>query len=266
MLKFIKFDGFNFNKKTNKKYKMGLFICPKCEEETRTAVHGIRIKNYNSGQITKCSNCRYKSNTKTLTKHGESRRLLYYVRLSMIQRCTNKKDISYYNYGERGIVVCNEWMNSYESFRDWAEENGYKEKLTIERINNNGNYEPDNCKWIPLKEQSSNTRRCIENKYTDDFWSELFECYEYTDLFLKEIESKFNMHHHTLNKKFIESNIHIRINNTKSKEVSQFSKQNIFIKNFESIVLAKKETGAGHIVECCKNKLKTSGGFIWKYA
>lgn len=98
------------------------------------------------------------------TKHGEYNTSLYRVWCSMKHRCLNKNDQSYHNYGGRGINVCDEWLN-YEAFRDWAIANGYKKGLTLERINNDGNYEPSNCKWIPKAKQSNNTRRCIRLTY-----------------------------------------------------------------------------------------------------
>ena len=84
--------------------------------------------------------------------HGDARRgkktRLYWVWRSMKERCFNPNSISYKYYGGRGIKVCNEWLNSYANFRDWALTNGYVNNLTIDRIENDGNYEPNNCQWI----------------------------------------------------------------------------------------------------------------------
>lgn len=89
--------------------------------------------------------------------HGHSKHKLHYVRMAMISRCYNPKNLRYKNYGDRGIAVCSDWLNSYESFLDWAFSNGYKEGLTLERKEVDGNYEPSNCRWATTAEQGANT-------------------------------------------------------------------------------------------------------------
>lgn len=76
----------------------------------------------------------------------------------MKARCYNATHDRYKDYGARGIVVCDEWLNDFTVFYDWAMNNGYKENLTIDRIDVNGNYEPSNCRWVTSKEQQRNTR------------------------------------------------------------------------------------------------------------
>lgn len=90
-------------------------------------------------------------------KHGESKTRLFRIWAHMRQRCMNQNDQRYSDYGGRGIIVSEEW-DDYLNFKKWAMNNGYNEKLTIDRINNDGNYEPSNCKWSTNKEQCNNRR------------------------------------------------------------------------------------------------------------
>lgn len=91
-------------------------------------------------------------------KHGKRNTRLYRIWLQMKNRCYNKRSDRYKDYGGRGIVVCVEWRNSFELFYDWSMSHGYSDELTIDRIDNDGNYEPSNCRWVTIKEQSRNTR------------------------------------------------------------------------------------------------------------
>jgi hypothetical protein len=92
--------------------------------------------------------------------HGKSRAgsRLYRIWKNMKTRCFNQKVKSYKDYGGRGITICDEWCNSFEAFETWALSNGYADDLTIDRINNDWNYCPDNCKWATKKEQANNKR------------------------------------------------------------------------------------------------------------
>lgn len=83
---------------------------------------------------------------------------IYYVWKGMKQRCTNPKHCGYPNYGGRGIAVCDEWLHNFQAFYGWAMENGYKDGLSIDRIENNKGYSPDNCRWISRKAQNINKR------------------------------------------------------------------------------------------------------------
>lgn len=96
---------------------------------------------------------------KGIKTHGESNSRLYAIWRSMKERCTNPNQAAYIHYGGRGIILCEVW-HQYSAFRDWALNNGYDISLTIERVNNDGNYEPSNCEWVTYKVQANNRRCC----------------------------------------------------------------------------------------------------------
>ena len=99
------------------------------------------------------------SSRRRFTTHHGSYEKLYKIRIQIIDRCYNPKNKRYKDYGGRGITVCDEWRNDYTSFKQWAIESGYQDGLTIDREDNNGNYEPNNCRWVSNKVQSNNMRR-----------------------------------------------------------------------------------------------------------
>lgn len=146
--------------------KRALYLC-KCDCGNEVVVQSI---NLTSGNTTSCGCHRSKTSSESHTKHGCAKKdkteRLYNVWKSMISRCYYKRNSRYDRYGGRGIQVCDEWKNSYESFRKWSLENGYDKeadfgKCTIDRIDNDGNYEPANCRWVDMKVQARN-RKCAD--------------------------------------------------------------------------------------------------------
>lgn len=109
-----------------------------------------------SGRTKSCG-CLRKEAGKWVTTHNEIHTRLYRIWGNMVNRCTNPNNPAWCNYGGRGILVCDEWR-SYENFRDWAKSSGYFDKLSLDRTDNNGGYNPDNCRWVDRYTQANNTR------------------------------------------------------------------------------------------------------------
>jgi len=133
-----------------KRTRFGLYECPicKCHWEVRTA----DVKN---GSSTKCNSCKISINN---TTHGVAHTDEYKLLKDMKRRCYDKTHVAYSNYGGRGIGICSEWLDSPKIFIMWCWDNGYKKGLKIDRINNDGNYEPLNCRFITHQENCCNTR------------------------------------------------------------------------------------------------------------
>lgn len=109
------------------------------------------------GSITKSCGCLNLEKSFTAFKtHGMTGTRLHRVWCSMLQRCSDPNANRYKNYGERGIIVCEEWKNDFVVFKDFALANGYKDNLQIDRINNDGNYEPSNCRFVTNQQNSLN--------------------------------------------------------------------------------------------------------------
>lgn len=147
-----------------------VWLC-KCDCGNTTKVLSNNLRN---GSTISCG-CHNKKN-RIRTKHGLCKSRIYNIYICIKERCCNPKSKSYKNYGLRGIDICEEWKQDFMSFYNWAIANGYSEELTIDRIDNNKGYAPDNCRWVNKYIQNNNTRRnrkihCFGETHTVSEWA-----------------------------------------------------------------------------------------------
>lgn len=135
--------------------KKWLWEC-KCECGASVVVRPYLVR---SGHTGSCGCLQRERVSEVSTTHGESRSRLYRIYNGMKNRCYNPAQANYSSYGGRGIKICDEWLNSFAVFQEWALSNGYTDQLSIDRIDNDGDYEPSNCRWVPRSVQQRNTSR-----------------------------------------------------------------------------------------------------------
>lgn len=145
------------------KYNQRLWKCKCSCGEIAEVTSGVLLGGYSRS----CRDCAYKKKGENQKTHGMSRNRIYKIYQGVLNRCNNKNNYSFEHYGGRGIMVCDKWSgeHGFENFYKWAIENGYSEELTIDRIDVNGNYEPDNCRWVDMKAQANNRRNNVSIMY-----------------------------------------------------------------------------------------------------
>lgn len=141
------------NKNSKHKKRYGIYLCY-CGNKFKTQI--AKVKN----RHTKSCGCYKIKHISELKKtHNKSKEPLYLIWKAIKSRCLNINNISFNNYGGRGVTICDEWKNDFSIFYKWSLDNGYKQGLQIDRINNDGNYESSNCRWTTREVQMANTRK-----------------------------------------------------------------------------------------------------------
>lgn len=206
----IKFDESYIGRKNNFLRVIGIsrfphdnhraFLC-ECDCGNKKLIEPIF---WERGIVKSCGCKKTDLSREASTKHGLSGTRLYSIWQGMNERCFNKKSQSYANYGGRGITICPEWQGEQGllNFINWSENNGYSDNLTIDRINVNGNYCPENCRWADWTTQNNNRRpkeewkereRTIEFDGKNYFMNELCEMFNTSDPAVRYRMNKLGM-------------------------------------------------------------------------
>ena len=189
-LKVIKFHSLDYRNRA-------LWKC-KCDCGNFHVVAGTLLR---GGSVRSCGCSKIESTIKRNTTHGLSKHPIYNIWIHIKRRCYNENYPDYKDYGGRGITICDEWIHDFKAFYDWSISHGWKRGLSIDRIDNNGIYEPANCRWTTIEVQANNTRRIHAITYMGKTQSMMDWCKE-LDLDYYAVRSRINSYHWSIEKTF----------------------------------------------------------------
>jgi hypothetical protein len=194
-------------------------------------------------------------------KHGLYKTRLYHLWANMKYRCSYKDSTHAKNYVSRGITVCDEWKKDFMEFYRWAIANGYKENLTIDRIDVNKGYSPENCRWADMVMQNNNRR---DNAFIE---------YDGKTLTRRQWARELGISPTALDKRIIEYNWTIKraftepVKKKRLREPTLCIKNDVVIGEYESASEAARSVGGrpNGVIMCCRGQRKTYRGFVWRY-
>jgi hypothetical protein len=238
--------------------KQVMYLC-KCDCGNEKVISYDNLKR----QTRSCGCLHREQISKLNKKHGLHKTRIHSIWWNMLSRCKNKNVKAYKDYGGRGITVCDEWANDFVNFYNWAMENGYNDNLTIERIDVNKGYNPDNCKFISPEEQAHNKRNSVMITYSNEthqisYWA-----------------NKFNISRDILWERLFVLNwsvekallTPVRKIKNKNKPIYQYDTDYNFIKKWENSVEIKNICGynTSNIIKCCCGERNIASGYIWSF-
>lgn len=221
----------------------------------------VTLNHLKTGHTKSCGCMKGKMCSIANTKHGMTGSRIYQIWLHMKHRCFNPKDKEYHRYGGRGISICDEWINNrgFENFYNWAINNDYQEDLTIDRINNDDNYEPNNCRWVNRKEQMNNVGyniylRLEDKEHTIAQWSDILGIKQNT------IQARKKYHNYDDRAALLKPP-------TCQKKVRVTSVDNKIKIDFNSCKEASEYIGCDRssITQCAQGKIKSTHGYYIEY-
>lgn len=233
------------------------WVC-RCDCGTVREVYQRRLKN---GKSLSCGCYKNEVTAQFSTKHGLYKSRIYKIWHGMKKRCYLPSMPTYKHYGGRGITVCEEWLgnNGLQNFYDWAMANGYTDDLTIDRIDVNGNYEPNNCRWVTMKVQANNKRnnRYLEVDGDTVTMSELSEAsgIPYSSLW-RRIEKGMDIKEASLTP----------IDESKVGGHPVIRIEGDILYNSITEAAEQNHSDISAISRACKGKQHTAGGYHWKFA
>lgn len=224
-------------------------------------------KSYIASNLTRnhTTSCGCKTNSMKHKTHGMSNTRIYKIWLGIKKRCYAPYTPHYDYYGGRGISMCAEWRGDFQKFYEWSVANGYTDSLTIDRIDVNGDYSPNNCRWATIEQQAHNKRNLLYAK-VNGIEKSLCEWSETYHIPLNALRLRYLRGVAEGITEF-DSNFLFPLREH-PRRVMQYTLTGEFIKEWRS---AKEASEAGFggirsIRECCSGKNRTHQGYIWRYA